>query len=94
MQENIIQENNIHETITQYYINECPQKHNYFYCTTRTLNTGVERGHLQYNINPEILKKSIINNIDDENGEIIKNRVSTSFIKNDVWLSHYFKNIE
>ena len=71
MQENIIQENNIQETITQYYINECPQKHNYFYCTARTLNTGVERGHLQYNINPEILKKNIINNIDDENDNII-----------------------
>ena len=71
IQENNIQENNIQETIKQYYINECPQKHNYFYCTARTLNTGVERGHLQYNINPEILKKNIINNIDDENDNII-----------------------
>ena len=52
---------------TQYYLNECPQKPNCFYCTARTHNTGVERGYLQYNIDPNILKKNTINYIEDEN---------------------------
>jgi len=52
---------------TRYYLNECPQKPNCFYCTARTHNTGVERGHLQYNIDPNILKQNTINYIEDEN---------------------------
>ena len=52
---------------TQYCLNKCPQKPNCLYCTTRTHNTGVERGHLQYNIDPNILKKNTTSYIEDEN---------------------------
>jgi hypothetical protein len=52
---------------TQYCLNKCPQQPNCLYCTTRTHNTGVERGHLQYNIDPNILKKNTISYIEDEN---------------------------
>jgi len=69
------------ETILHYYINECPHKPNYFYCTARITNTGVEKGHLQYNINPEILKKNIINNVDIENNNIIIEENTESNLK-------------
>ena len=50
----------------KYYLNKCSNKTD-LYITARLKNTGIERGHLQYKIKPDILKDMIINNIEDNN---------------------------
>ena len=59
--------------VSQYYLNPCPALPKELYCTARTTNTGVERGHLQYKIDPEVLKKVIIDNQEDINWNIEEN---------------------
>jgi len=63
------------DEIEEYFLNSAPTKPTDLYITARTVNTGIERGHLQYKIQPEILKKYVLTNIEDDTIIIEENTI-------------------